>query len=204
MEEFSFISKALILSAFIGLKHVDWSPGSAKKKRTRCTYVDKYVPIHAITLRTKRRRQLFVPAGYQSSNIASWGPSSPSSHLPPSPLFYQYSEAIEFLPFRHSISGTPFRDAVLPSLAKVASSSFIRRFPSPSRPPPRFFFIREARLRHSLSLYHLTRASPSAPSSPGENNFFHRYPSSSIPLYVPDNGMFLSRSTRACWFDERQ
>lgn len=26
-----------------------------------------------------------------------------------------YSEAIEFLPFRHSISGTPLRDAVLPS-----------------------------------------------------------------------------------------
>lgn len=30
-------------------------------------------------------------------------------------LFSLYSEAIEFLPFRHSISGTPLRDAVLPS-----------------------------------------------------------------------------------------
>lgn len=88
-----------------------------------------------------------------------------SLRLPPLLHPSHYSEAIEFLPFRHSISGTPFRDAVLPSRAKVASSPhssavFLRVF-------LRVFFIREARLCHSLPLSH-ARFSLSLSLRPGK------------------------------------
>jgi len=61
--------------------------------------------------------KLFVPAGYQSSNAPSV-PPAPSS-LAPSSL---YGGAIEFLPFRHSISGAPLGDAVPPRKSSLLSA----------------------------------------------------------------------------------